>query len=183
MDNNVAYGLLIGLIIVVIILIFQAPEEGDASSEASSETGSEASSVEHFNLDDACEEMFHIPHHRRICENRIRSGTARHKAGVIEAHKKYQKNKQDDVDLPEELYFRHMNRRGNLSKFGKCRTVFWKDEDMAESCAFKPNGAVNALHKAYWGNRFNNVHKSDVEYQAFLNAATELVRREQRRRS
>lgn len=160
-NNNVVYGLLIGLAIVILLLLTNRDD-----SQAS---------MEHFNIMDACTEMFHKPNILARCRARTKDGRLHYQRGIEYTYPKYLKNKRDKIDLPEDLYWKHVERLNGLGRVGKCHTVFWNDEGMAESCSFKPKPIINALHDIYWHNRFNDIKKSPEEYQAYLNSGTRLV--------
>ena len=130
--------------------------------------------TERFTLNDACKEIFHKEDKLNMCKSTDPNGKLRFGEGIAQTHQKYRLNKRDDVDWPEDLYWAHVD-NNRLGKFAKCKSVFWNNEHMAESCRFKPDPAVDALHRVYWRNRKNGVRKSDEEYQMYLNAYTKMI--------
>jgi hypothetical protein len=161
-DNSIMYGILIGLAIVILILLMSDSVE--------------TVEIEHFNAIDACEEMFHLPDYLIKCKT-LRDNQLQYRAGIEYTYPKYLKNKEENVELPEALYWAHIERLNELGRLGKCHTVFWNDEDAVESCSSKPKEIVDALHNVYWHNRFNNIKQTPVMYQTYLNSGTNLIQR------
>jgi hypothetical protein len=160
-DNSIMYAVLIGLAIVILVLLMS--------------DGMGSATVEHFNMVNACEEMFHNPDHLIKCKT-LRNGQLEYGTGIEYTYPKYLKNKEEHIDLAEDLYWAHVENLNELGRLGKCHTVFWNDKDMMESCKYKKPDIVGALHDIYWHNRFNNIKKSPEEYQAYLNSGTNLIR-------
>lgn len=132
---------------------------------------------ENFSMMDTCDEMFHIPQYLTSCKTVGPDGAHVYEAGIQYTYPKYLKNKEDKIKLPEDLYWAHVENTHNLSNLGKCHTIFWNDEGMAESCSAKPKNVIDALHNVFWTNRFNNITKTPEEYQAFLNSGTNILKK------
>lgn len=165
-DNSLFYGLLIGLAIVIFLMLWDTPVNGRE--------------LEHFTLEDHCDEMFHHKDHLTQCKARNSMGELIHAEGIAYTYPKYLKNKAEKIELTEDLYWSHVRDMQNLSNLGKCHTVFHDDELKTESCTEKDRDVVNALHDVYWFNRMRGIHKSPVMYQQYLNSATDLIREAER---
>jgi hypothetical protein len=176
-DNSIMYGLLVGLAIVIfLLLMWDSPAPNDEATEPFT-MADNCQKTEAFTMADNCDEMFHQPDYLAKCKSRSPNGQLRYGPGIQYAYPKYLKNKQDKVELPEDLYWAHVANMGGLGRLGKCHTVFWNDESMVESCASKPKPIVDALHVVYWHNRMNDIEKSPEQYQHFLNSGTDLIKK------